>query len=163
MAEKKKRHIFSDEFRKKSHQFGMNLRNDIDGMADRTLIAITGFTLLVMFWWYIGRFAENIYVAQWIEQYPTIPLAVSYGYHVFKFMNVVTPVFICGVWIFVLIHLFILTHTEKDLEQTPRKPSKRKETSSANTACKYCKSIKTRIAGKEHPDKMFCKSCRRYF
>lgn len=162
MAEKKKKSIFSEDFHRKTKLFGRNVRNDIDGLADRTLITIIGFTILVMFWWYIGGFAKNIFTAQWIEQYPYIPVTASYGWHVFRIMDAVTSVFLIIIWIFVFIHLWILSHTEKE-EPKPVKPSKPQEVLPADMVCKYCKSIKTRVAGKEHPDKIFCKSCRKYF
>jgi hypothetical protein len=164
MTEKKKKSIFSDEFRRKSYQFGTNVRKDIDGLAMGSLIVITGFTGLVAFWSYIGKVAENLYVVQWIQQYPDVPVTTSFGYHIFQIMDIITPAFLIIVWFFAVIYLFILGYTEPEPEpKTIIKMIKKSKILPADMVCKYCGSMKTRPAGKEHSGKIFCKSCRKYF
>ena len=171
MTKKKKVSILSPEFRNKMKRVGMNIRNDVDGMADRTLIALFGFTVLLLFWWgFIGKYMQAGYIAMWSQMYPGVPLNDSYLFNLLNIMDVVTGTFILIVWVFACIHVWILVNTEKTVpvKQSVSTPAKPKTKPKPNTKgkpkyCMYCNSTHIRESGKDHPSEMYCMSCRKYF
>jgi len=164
--------IFSEEFRRKLRQFGKNVRNDSVGRTNWDLFKTTGFTVLIVFWMIFGVYGEKIYINNWVEQYPNVPLSASYIWHLLNFMNIITQIFIIVVWVFTVLHIIILEVTEQNESKKPNPvlsrtsvetPEGTEETITELRECKYCGSTKTRPAGKEHPGKKFCKSCKRFF
>jgi hypothetical protein len=174
MVKKKETHILSQEVRSKLGRVGKKVRNDVSGMADRTLIALAVFTGLLLFWWgIVGTYARGMYEVQWAEMYPGISVTTSYVWHIFKWMDIVTTFCIIIVWVFTCIYVYILVKTDDDDDDKPPvvkpkpKPNhkpKPKQVSKSNTkTCPHCKSVHTRNAGGDHKGEMFCMSCREYY
>lgn len=163
--EPKKTPIFSDEFKRKMSKFTTNVYSDYEGLAIYSIV-ISGILLfLLTFWWHtIGPLALWAYIRFWTEKYPTTPIELSAGYNNFQLMDLITTFafwIILGFWFIIAIVIAIKRSNKvKQMSEQPNLPIPK---AYSGLGCMYCNSKKVRKGGKDHPDKMYCKSCRRFF
>lgn len=166
--------IFTDDFRQRIAKFTTNVYSDYEGLF---MLGITGMgllTLLLVFWIKVGQYGIVAYTEYWANTYPTTPLYESFMYQLLQIAGPVTEFITKVIWGFILIIVIIIYI--KNLNQPPHSnkktsgndepkvslPSQRGVPLSDKT-CPYCKSIKTKSGGKNHPGQTYCKSCRKYF
>jgi hypothetical protein len=172
--EQKKTPIFSDDFKLKVSKFTTNAYADYEGLFIYSFIALCIMTSLLFFWWQvIGQIGGAAYVHFWTETYPDTPLSLSYGYHVLTTLDLLTTFAFWIIWGFFLILLAVIiikrSNKVKPVVEQPSLPVVRGVPNRgvpkaySGQGCIYCSSKKVREGGKDNPNKMYCKSCRRFF
>jgi hypothetical protein len=164
-GEQKKTQMFSDEFKLKVSKFTANVYSDYEGLAIYSSIISGVLLFLLLFWWRtIGPLAEFAFIRFWTEQYPSTPITLSSGYQNLQVLNLVTVFaywIILGFWAIIAIVIAIKRSNKvKPVAEQPPLPVPK---TYSGPGCMYCSSKKIRKGGKDNPDKMYCKSCRRFF
>jgi hypothetical protein len=163
--EPKKTPIFSDEFKLKVSKFTTSVYSDYEGLVMFSSIIIGVLLFLLTFWWHtIGPLAEFAYIRFWTERYPTTPIELSNGYQNFQLLDLITTFafwIILGFWVIIIAVIIIKRSNKvKPVVEQPKLPVQKPY---SGQECMYCSSKKIRNGGKDNPDKMYCKSCRRFF
>lgn len=175
MERPKQTQIFTDEFRQRISKFTSNMYGDYEGLVLYTLISMAILTGLLAFWQMTGQYGIIAYTEYWATTYPTTPIHESFIYQTFRIIGPLTQGAVTLIWCVFFIVLCVITikninqPTARNKKETGNDepkvspPSQKRVSSLADKTCPYCKSIKTKPGGKNHPGQTYCKSCRKYF
>jgi hypothetical protein len=161
--EQKQTSVLSEEFKQKLTRIACRVRGDGYGTTIAGLFTITGFTVLLLFWWTCGKSAMYVYAQNWLTKYPGVPLSESTTINLFLFFDRLTYAFIIIVWIFLVIYVCIMAFSEKSEckpKGTVSDPPKEK---SAKRVCPNCKSVHVRNGKGLNKGKNYCMTCRSFF
>jgi len=170
---KERTNIFSDELHEKYSQFSLRVKGDTSGIAKLTLFIIVIFTILLIFWWKcVGSAIEYLYVVNWWQRYPEVPIQESVTWNILQGMEIFTTVFISVVWLYVI--LYSITYFSGKKVKVPEQDTviipngaggfdEHPNPQGAKRVCPNCTSTHVRNGEGKNKGKNYCMTCRKFF